>query len=183
MRKIAKESIFQLLPRNARFYLTTNLNSHTHTKPKSPTDSSYGGQYTEHTLSKTLIFVQNWLRVYKAPHLPIPLQPNPMNFPNLTPKNKNKNKSLSILTLKVSLPNELHPALDLLCQLKSVILSPPCQLMTGLRFENSQQAPSCQCSQGCDARCAHISECCKPRQVSGEMTALTQWNRGGGVLI
>ena len=27
MRKIAKESIFQLLPRNARFYLTVNLNS------------------------------------------------------------------------------------------------------------------------------------------------------------
>ena len=25
MRKIAKESIFQLLPRNARFYLTANL--------------------------------------------------------------------------------------------------------------------------------------------------------------
>ena len=26
MRKMAKESIFQLLPRNARFYLTANLN-------------------------------------------------------------------------------------------------------------------------------------------------------------
>ena len=56
---------------------------------KSPTDSSYGGQYTEHTLSKTLIFMQGSYRVYKTPHLPIPLQPNPINyFPNLTPKIK-----------------------------------------------------------------------------------------------
>ena len=28
--------------------------------------------------------------------------------------------------------------------------------MTGLRFGNSQQMLACQCSQGCDVRCAHI---------------------------
>ena len=86
---------------------------------------------------------------------------------------RNENKSFPILTLKVSRPNELHPSLDLLCQLESVILSSPCQLIPGLRFENSQQTLSCQCCQGCDVRCAHISECCKPRQVSREMTSLT----------